>query len=101
MDALLYLISLPDSESKNPYLFELLQNAKRPMTQVIASSAPFESKDHLKGRGYNWDSTNRFWAKIIFQDELKTEMTWLEDVVYSGPFAGLTRDIALVDGFKA
>jgi DNA polymerase-3 subunit epsilon len=100
VDALLYLISLPE-ESGKPYLYELLQNAKRPMTQVIASSAPFESKEHLKGRGYNWDNTNRFWAKIIFQDQVKSEMTWLEDVVYSGPFGGLTRDIALVDGFKA
>jgi DNA polymerase III, alpha subunit (gram-positive type) len=101
VDALLYLVSLSDASSGKPYLFELLQNAKRPMTQVIASSAPFESKDHLKGRGYSWDNTNRFWAKIIFQDEVKTEMVWLEDVVYSGPFAGLTRDIALVDGFKS
>lgn len=101
VDALLYLISLPDETSQKPYLFELLNNARRPMTQVIASSAPFESKDFLKGRGYSWDNTNRFWTKVLFKDELPTEMTWLEESVYCGPFGGLTRDIALTDGFKA
>ncbi|MFS4460498.1 3'-5' exonuclease [Bdellovibrio sp. HCB2-146] len=101
VDALLYLLSLPEDGSQKPYLAELLNNARRPMTQVIASSAPFESKDHLKGRGYSWDSINRFWAKIIFKDEVAAEMTWLEDCVYCGPFGGITRDIQLVDGFKA
>ncbi|MNK07795.1 DNA polymerase III PolC-type [compost metagenome] len=100
VDALLYLLSLPESEANTPYLLELIHNAKRPMAHVIASSSPFESKDHLKSRGYRWDNTNRFWSKVIFQEELKTEITWLEDVVYSGPFAGITREIALTDSFK-
>ena len=101
VDALLYLLSLPTEHDNKPYLHELLANARRPMTQVIASSAPFESKDHLKGRGYRWDNTNRFWTKVVFKDELSTEMTWLEELVYCGPFGGITRDIALTDGFKS
>ncbi|WII71160.1 3'-5' exonuclease [Bdellovibrio sp. 22V] len=100
VDALLYLISLPDAETQKPYLFELLNNARRTMTQVIASAAPFESKDHLKSRGYSWDSTNRFWAKTIFKDDVHGELKWLEETVYCGPFGGLTRDIALNDAFK-
>lgn len=100
VDALLYLISLHDENGK-PYLYELLQNAKRPMVHVIASAAPFEAKDHLKNRGYNWDNLNRFWAKIIFKDEAPSEISWLEEIVYCGPFAGMTRDIALTDGHKA
>lgn len=101
VDALLYLLSLSTESDPKPYLSELLTNARRPMTQVIASSAPFESKDHLKGRAYRWDNTNRFWTKTIFKDELSTEMTWLEELVYCGPFGGITRDIALTDGFKS
>lgn len=100
VDALLYLLSLSDAGSEKPYLMELTTNAKRPMTQVIASSAPFESKDHLKGRGYGWDNINRFWSKTIFKDELKAETDWLEDMVYVGPFGGIARDIALADNFK-
>lgn len=101
VDALLYLLSLNTEHNGKPYLHELLANARRPMTQVIASAAPFESKDHLKSRGYRWDNTNRFWTKVIFKDELSHEMTWLEELVYCGPFGGLTRDIALTDGFKS
>lgn len=100
VDALLYLLSLPEAESNKPYFLELINNARRLMTQVIATAAPFESKDHLKTRGYNWDNTNRFWSKIIFKDEVSSETKWLEEVVYCGPFGGMTRDIALVDGFK-
>ena len=100
VDALLYLLSLPDAESNQPYLQELLSNARRPMAQVIASGAPFESKDHLKGRIYFWDNTNRFWSKIIFKDEVLQETQWLEESVYIGPFRGIIRDIPLVDNFK-
>lgn len=101
VDALLYLISKTESSKNQPYLFELLNNARRPMTHVIASAAPFDSKDHLKGRGYNWDNINRFWAKIIFKDEVSDEVSWLEERVYCGPFSGMTRDIAITDGFKS
>lgn len=101
VDALLYLISLNDDRNNKPYLAELIHNARRPMTHVIASSAPFESKEHLKGRGYSWDNINRFWAKIIFKDDLKNEMVWLEESVYCGPFGGLVREIALADSFKS
>ncbi len=100
VEALLYLLSLPEAQTNKPYLWELLNNARRPMTQIVATAAPFEAKDHLKGRGYSWDNLNRFWAKIIFKDEIPAEMAWLEERVYCGPFGGLTRDIALVDGFK-
>ena len=71
------------------------------MTQMIASAAPFETKDFLKGRGYNWDNTNRFWAKIIFKDDVSAEMVWLEESVYFGPFRGITHDIQLTDSFKS
>lgn len=100
VDALLYLLSHNDENTGKPYLHELTVNAKRQMSQVIASAAPFDSKEHLKGRGYNWDNINRFWSKIIFKDDVPAEISWLEDTVYCGPFGGLTRDIALVDGFK-
>ncbi len=100
VDALLYLLSLDDAKEGKPYLLELITNARRLMTQVVATGAPFDSKDHLKSHGYSWDNVNRFWHKIVFKDDVPEEMKWLEEIVYCGPFGGLTRDIALVDGFK-
>lgn len=99
-EALLYLLSLPQPDSQHSYLAELLANARRTMTQVIASSAPFEAKDFLKSRGYSWDNLNRFWSKLIYKDELAAETAWLEEIVYCGTFGGITRDIALTDNFK-
>ncbi|MEN0060129.1 MAG: 3'-5' exonuclease [Bdellovibrio sp.] len=100
VDALLYLLSLSPEDTTKPYLQELLQNARRPQVHMIASSAPFDAKDHLKGRGYSWDAINRFWNKMIFKDQASEEIKWLEEIVYCGPFAGLSRDIPLHDGFK-
>lgn len=100
VDALLYLLGQKDATTDKPYLFELITNARRPMTQMIASSAPFATKDRLKERSYNWDNSNRFWSKIIFKDDLDEEIRWMESEIYSGAFAGLTRDIALNDSFK-
>lgn len=99
-DALLYLLSQTDTATNKPYFLELANNAKRLMTQVVATAAPFDAKEHLKSRGYNWDSVNRFWAKTIFKDDVAAEISWLEEVVYCGPFGGIIRDIALADNFK-
>lgn len=101
VDALLYLLSLSVCRGTGTYLTQLLANAKKNQTQVIASSAPFETKDQLKGRGYSWDNTNRFWNKVINKEALAEEVRWLEEAVYFGPFRGFTRDIALSDNFKS
>ena len=101
VDALLYLLSLPDEHSGRPYLAELVKNAHSPRTKVMAVAAPFEAKDRLKGRGYSWDNTNRFWAKILGKDQIAAETLWLEEHVYAGKYRGVTSDIALTDGFKS
>ncbi len=101
VDAWLNLLSLQEAESPKNYLHELLNNAKKNQTQVIASSAAFETKDQLKGRGYSWDNTNRFWNKVINKENLQEEIKWLEEAVYFGSFRGITREIALTDNFKS
>lgn len=101
VDALLYLLSLSGPFDRKSYLSELIENARRPSSQVVASGAPFDSKDFLKQRGYSWDNTNRFWSKVIFKDQVSDEISWLESSVYFGSFRGFTRDFALTDSFKA
>lgn len=101
VDALLYLLSLPQADSSKSYLHELLNNAKKSQTHVIATSAPFETKEQLKSRGYSWDNTNKFWNKVINKETLPEEIKWLEESVYFGAFRGMTREIALSDNFKS
>ncbi len=100
-DSLVYLLSLKNQESNNPYLLELLNQARKTMVNVIASHSPFDSKDHLKNRNYRWDAPNRHWYKVIEKDELPEELKWLEEVVYLGTFKGRHQEILPVDQFKA
>lgn len=101
VDALLNLITMIDWTSRKPYLAELLGNARRPLTHVAATRAPFEAKDILKERGYHWDATAKVWNKMVFQEDLPAEVAWMEAAVYKGTFGGRTADIAIADNFKS
>lgn len=98
--ALSYLLSLKDESTGSAYLAELLRNAQRPFVRVVAGRAPFESKDLLKSRRYTWDTTNKYWAKSIYKDELTAEISWLEELVYQGKFMGAIQEIPVSDNFK-
>lgn len=100
VDALLNLLTMADWTTHKTYLNELLVNARRALARVSALNSPFESKDLLKERGYGWDSNARVWQKIVFHDQLATEVAWLESAIYKGSFAGRTEEIAPIDNFK-
>jgi len=100
-DALLNLITMNDWTTRKTYLSELLVNARRPVVRVTADRAAFEYKDVLKEYGYGWDNAKRVWQKTVFQDELASEVAWLESAVYKGKFAGRSEEIPPVDNFKS
>lgn len=99
-DALLHLLSFSDPTSGKPYLAELLEAARKPTIQVYASHSPFESKDHLRKRAYRWDPQGKVWSKEIDKQSLDSEIRWLEERVYAGPFRGKTREIQPSEHFK-
>ncbi len=100
-DSLLYLLTFSDASTNTPYLLELVNNARKPVVHMIATAAPFESKDFLKNRNYRWDGQNRVWTKQIAKEEVASEKDWLEKTVYLGSFRGKTVEIQPVDQFKA
>lgn len=100
VDALLNLLSMLDTSTNRPYLNELLTTARKPVSKIVATSSPFETKDLLKERGYSWDQTGRAWQKIIHKDDLASEVAWLESAVYGGDFKGRVEDLTLTDQFK-
>lgn len=99
-DSLLHLLTLPVPGRAFPYMKDLVENAFKPMVLVSANKSPFESKDHLKFRGYRWNQAEKAWQKTIPQEILAPELTWLEGVVYRGPFLGQTTEISPLDLFK-
>jgi DNA polymerase III subunit epsilon len=50
--------------------------------QVFALGSPFETKDLLKSRGYRWNGELKCWSRIVSQEALSTELSWLKDHVY-------------------
>lgn len=67
-----------------PYLEELIERSYQKEYLVLATGAPFASKDLLKGRGYRWDPEKRVWKKIFFEDNLEAERAFLAENVYGG-----------------
>jgi DNA polymerase-3 subunit epsilon len=100
VDALLHLLSHADTTRGSPYFLELLTEARKTTYQLMALSAPFESKDLLKSRGYRWDNPGRTWWKEIAHADLSLETEWLEEYVYSGAFRGKVIEIPPTEHFK-
>lgn len=99
VDALVELLSLPSPTTGQAYLLELLTMARKPVVHVIAANSPFESKDHLKGRGYSWDAERRVWHKKLLRESLDEEIRWMEEKIYRGSFRGIYEDIPLERNF--
>ncbi len=101
VNALTYLLSHRDEATGHTYFYELIENARKPFTRIFATGAPFESKDLLKRRGYNWDTAQRVWMKSIFTADLAAETSWLENNIYGGKCRANSQDIPIADNFKA
>lgn len=83
--------SSPENESAPPALAWLLERSRRIEHKLWALQAPFDRKDHLKGRGYRWNSGDdgqpKAWALTIAAEpnRLQEELDWLRDQVYKAP----------------
>jgi len=81
----------PADESVRPALAWLLESSGRLEHKLWALQAPFDRKDHLKGRGYRWhsgdDGQPKAWALTLVAEanRLQDELNWLRDEVYKAP----------------
>jgi len=107
-DATLHLLTFSDPTTCKPYLGELLNNARKPMSRVFALGSPFETKDLLRSRGYQWFTPGpgttfpeKCWVRTLPKDHLAEEIAWLESAVYKGTFRGAVNDIPITDNFKS
>jgi len=99
VDALIYLLS-HDVYFENKPIMELIKNSEIPYYKMSALKSPFETKDTLKARNYNWDSKRKCWWKKLSTEEVDTEKDWLTEEVYNGFFRGSVEKIALNDKYK-
>lgn len=87
---LLHVLSQPVFEGKGG-LAGLLETARKPTCRVWATGSPFETKDLLKARGYQWsDGTHpdmeKAWFADVAEDALQAELEWLRSTVYGRAF---------------
>ena len=84
VNALLYLLTFPNQNNNNPYFMDIIKNARTKTYVVEARCSPFEKKDLLKLRGYQWNPACGFWSLSISECLLEKELIWLRDAVYGG-----------------
>lgn len=80
VEALVKLLQLRPQEFAPTYLAQILQYARESRYRVLAVGTPFEAKDELKQRGYNWDGERRVWWTITRQTDKQNEADWLGEL---------------------
>ena len=68
----------------SPYFRELLSTSLETEYELMATHAPFKSKDLLKERGYHWNPQKKVWYKSVFQKDLAEEENFLVTKIYEG-----------------
>jgi DNA polymerase III subunit epsilon len=99
VDALIHLVC-HESYKINTPIEELINNAYKTVYKISANNSPYETKDILRARGYNWNGVDRYWFKIIDFEDIESEQDWNAVNVYNGTFIGDVIQISHVDKYK-
>lgn len=80
---------------------ELHESLERSSIHVLAYGSPFECKDKLKARKYDWMlGQDKVWHKLIDESELEQERQWLDELYHEGSEHAAYRLISAYERFK-
>jgi DNA polymerase-3 subunit epsilon len=86
--AAIHVLATPFADDGSLPMQHLLHGSRRQTVVVRAVGSPFDSKDVLKARAYQWDSGTperaKAWQKEVDEDRLEAELAWLRETVYRG-----------------
>lgn len=83
--ALLNILQQDLPKSGNKVMKSLLDQLPQKDWTVYAINAAFETKDLLKGRGYQWDPVRKTWHQTVTGTEaITSEVAWLKEAIYDG-----------------
>lgn len=93
--ATLHLLTRELPESHQVVMQQLLAHARETSVRIFAVNSPFDSKDTLRARGYQWLPGYAFndargnprkgvWSKAVPASVYEDEMQWLQTSIYHG-----------------
>jgi DNA polymerase-3 subunit epsilon len=97
------LLATPLRDGTLP-LAQLLERARQPMVRIWAEHSPFELKDVLKARGYNWNADGgpapRAWYIDVDESARVAELEYLAKEIYQREISPRARQITAYDRFS-
>ncbi|MDR6831648.1 DNA polymerase-3 subunit epsilon [Bosea sp. BE271] len=104
-NALLEVLARPAGPGGARPFAELLRSSASSRIRIYAEHAPFDMKDHLKGRGYRWsdgsDGRPRAWWIEIDEELYEEELRYLRTEIYQWADAEpLTVRLTALDRFR-
>jgi DNA polymerase-3 subunit epsilon len=83
--ALLEILQQRLPKSATLVLKSLLDQLPQKDWTVYALNSPFETKDVLKSRMYQWDAPRKSWHRTVTgTEEITSEVAWLKETIYKG-----------------
>ncbi len=86
--AAIHVLATPFADDASLPMRHLIESSRRQTVLVRAVNAPFDLKDVLKGRGYQWDAGTperaKAWQREIAEAALDAELVWLRETIYKG-----------------
>uniref|UniRef100_A0A9E8A7G6 3'-5' exonuclease n=1 Tax=Bosea sp. NBC_00436 TaxID=2969620 RepID=A0A9E8A7G6_9HYPH len=104
--ALLEVLARPAGPNGTRPFTELLRSSTQSRIRIFAENAPFDMKDHLKGRGYRWsdgsDGRPKAWWIEVDEELEQDELRYLRTDIYCWKDAEpLTQRLTAFDRFRA
>lgn len=86
--ASIHVLATPFADDGSLPMRHLLESSRRHSVLVRAVNSPFDTKDLLKARGYQWDAGTpqrmKAWQKEVRDEALQAELAWLHETIYKG-----------------
>jgi DNA polymerase-3 subunit epsilon len=72
------------SDGAQPFAL-LIESAREPKVRIEAWGSPYEAKDLLKARGYQWDARQKVWIWNGNLRDAAAEAQWAESNAFCRP----------------
>ena len=86
--ASIHVLATPFADDGSLPMQCLLESSRRPTVMLRTVDSPFDTKELLKARGYQWDPGTadrpKAWTKEVPADIADAELAWLREAVYRG-----------------